>query len=133
MIDPQSIPEEARPEELRPDTIENNNNKYVFEKVLGKGTFGFVYLYKNIKKDEDKIAIKVENIKTVKTHGSVITKESYYLRMLNENKNCDKVIRYYGDGFVMGTGAQYIKLEYCEHTPEKYLEDQKIYPKLSII
>ena len=55
---------------------------------LGKGAFGFAYLYMNNKNLEDKIVIKVENVNTNKTHGSVITKESYYLRVLNENPIC---------------------------------------------
>ena len=90
-------------------------------------------LYSCIKDPEDLLAIKVENVGTNRTHGSVITKESYYLRVLNENPICTKVIRYYGDGFVMGSGAQYIKLEYGGITPEDYLKDQTIKHKISLI
>ena len=48
----------------------------------------------------------------------VLSKESYYLRLLNES-NCDRVIGYYGDGHV--GGAQYIKIEYIDMTLEAYL------------
>ena len=38
--------------------------------------------------------------------------------MMND-KQCDRVIGYYGDGFV--SGAQYIKIEYIDMTLEAYI------------
>ena len=66
---------------------------------------------------------------SVKRTGSVITKESYYLRMMNDKK-CDRVIGYYGDGFC--SGAQYIKIEYIDMTLEDYIAHPAIPGKLSI-
>jgi hypothetical protein len=55
---------------------------------------------------KDKIVIKVENLITSRTHGSPLTNESYYLRIINEDHpSCWRIIRYFGDGFVMGSGA----------------------------
>jgi predicted Ser/Thr protein kinase len=110
MVDPQT-----KAEDIRPDYVEHNNAKYTYEDYIGKGAFGFVYLYKHPTNKDLKLAIKVENIRTNRTHGSVITKESYYLRMMNE-KGCDRVIGYYGDGFCQT--AQYMKLEYIDMSLE---------------
>jgi hypothetical protein len=46
-MDPQTRPEDVQPEEIRPDYVEHNNAKYIFDKKLGKGAFGFVYLYRH--------------------------------------------------------------------------------------
>ena len=59
----------------------------------------------------------------------MLSKESYYLRLLNES-NCDRVIGYYGDGHV--GGAQYIKIEYIDMTLEAYLARPAIPGKRSI-
>lgn len=40
--------------------------------------------------------------------------------MMNDKK-CDRVIGYYGDGFWQG--VQYMKIEYLDKTLEAYLED----------
>ena len=68
-------------------------------------------------------------MQSVKRSGSVITKESYYLRMMND-KQCDRVIGYYGDGFV--SGAQYIKVEYIDMTLEAYIALPNFLGKRSI-
>ena len=58
-----------------------------------------------------------------------MTKESHYLRMMNE-KGCDRVIGYYGDGNLHN--AQYIKLEYIDKSLENYIKDPTIPGKRSI-
>ena len=92
--------------------------KYIWKRELGRGAFGIVHLYEEKDQPQLKLAIKVENIKTNKSHGSVMTKESYYLRMMND-KGCDRVIGYYGDGFC--STAQYMKLEYVDMALEAYV------------
>ena len=94
-----STAEEKRPEDIYPEYIEHKNEKYLFEKYLGKGAFGFVFLYHSKDDISKKLAIKVENKKAALRSGNVMTKETYYLRILNE-KGCDRVIGYYGDSFV---------------------------------
>jgi hypothetical protein len=123
-LDPQS-----KPEDYRPDYVEHENVKYVYERDLGKGAFGFVYLYKAEKAPHLKLAIKVENLATNKSHGSTMTRESYYLRMMND-KGCNRVIGYYGDGFVQM--AQYMKLEYVDMTLEDYIAKPDIQNKINI-
>ena len=88
-----------------------------------------MYLYKHQTQHDKKLAIKVENSSKLGKYGSVMTKESYYLRMMNEKK-CDRVIGYYGDGFWQG--VQYMKIEYLEKTLEAYLEDSTIKNKISV-
>lgn len=76
-----------------------------------------------------KLAIKVENTGN-RNLGTSFTKESYYLRMMNE-KGCRLPIKYYGDGFV--DGSQYLKLEYLEMTVEDYHQSPNIPGKLSLV
>ena len=62
--------------------IDNNNNlifgKYKILKILGKGSFGFVYKGKNIINEEN-VAIKVEDWKS---QGDVLESEAYFLYYL---------------------------------------------------
>ena len=88
-----------------------------------------MYLYKHQTHPEKKLAIKVENASKLGKYGSVMTKESYYLRMMNDKK-CDRVIGYYGDGFFQG--VQYMKLEHLDMTLEAYLENPNIPKKISV-
>ena len=46
-MDPMPRPEDIRPEDMRPDYVNHNNVKYIFDKELGKGDSGFVYLYRH--------------------------------------------------------------------------------------
>jgi serine/threonine protein kinase len=123
-MDPQD-----RIEDYRPDVVDHDGGKYFHNKELGRGAFGIVYLYEEKDQPYKKLAIKVENLKANRSHGSVMTKESYYLRMMND-KNCDRVIGYYGDGFC--STAQYMKLEYIDMTLEAYVKDPTIPGKRSI-
>ena len=83
------------------------------------------------KRQEKKLAIKVENASKLGKYGSVMTKESYYLRMMNDKK-CDRVIGYYGDGDGFWQGVQYMKIEYLDMTLEAYLEKPNIPNKISV-
>ncbi len=64
-----------------PDIIYHNNVKYVFERELGTGAFGKVYLYHHPQKVDDKVAIKLEK---PNLSSSSMTNESYFTRILNE-------------------------------------------------
>ena len=90
-----------------------------------------MYLYKHQTQPEKKLAIKVENASKLGKYGSVMTKESYYLRMMNDKK-CDRVIGYYGDGDGFWQGVQYMKIEYLDMTLEAYLEKPNIPNKISV-
>lgn len=51
--------EEKNPEDIYPECVEHNNKKYFFEKFLGKGAFGYVFLFYCKDNITEKLAIKV--------------------------------------------------------------------------
>ncbi len=78
-----------------PDFIYNKNYvKYIYEKELGAGAYGKVYLYHHHCKPEDKVAIKLEKSNLART---CLTNESLYTRILNDDFHLDCVPKYHGD------------------------------------
>jgi len=56
MMQPQATPQEQD----YPDLVPHKGVKYLFEKEIGTGAFGKVYLYRHPKDINDKVAIKIE-------------------------------------------------------------------------
>jgi serine/threonine protein kinase len=107
--------------------VEHNNVKYVFEKELGSGAFGKVYLYRHPMKPDDKIAIKIEKPNT----NCQLTNESYYTRILNDQYSLTCIPKYYGDHFYQS--RSYIKIEYIDSTIEKYLDTPNLPGKIGLV
>ena len=110
-------------EDFYPESFYHNDAEYRFVKELGRGAFGIVYLYQQTYNPQKKLAIKTDNVNARRTHGSMMTNESHYLRTLND-KGCSRVIGYYGDGYNKGT--EYMILEYIDTTLEAYVKDPTI-------
>ena len=125
MMQPQATPQEQD----YPDLVPHKGVKYLFEKEIGTGAFGKVYLYRHPKDINDKVAIKIER---QGLGSSLITNESYYTRILNDDHHLDCVPKYHGDSF--HNRRNYIIIEYIDSTIENYLKLPNIHPgKLSLV
>jgi serine/threonine protein kinase len=77
----------------------------------------------------DKIAIKIERPNLT---SSLITNESYYTRILNDDHHLTYVPKYYGDNF--HNKRNYIIIEYIDSSIDSYLKLPKNHPgKLSLV
>lgn len=83
-----------------PPIVTKNNmpvkldSTYTYQSELGEGACGCVYLYKDLNSGEE-IAIKVEAPKQSKMSGGTLTREGYFMKVLN---NSTKVPVYDKDG-----------------------------------
>ena len=107
----------------------HNSVKYLYERELGTGAFGKVFLYRHPALMNDKIAIKIEKPNLA---VNLITNESYYTRILNDDYHLTCIPKYYGDNF--HNRRNYIIIEYIDTSIDSYLKlPMNHFGKLSLI
>lgn len=76
------------PEDSYPPTITHGQKTFNHISCLGKGAFGVVHLYEQNKSESEpvKMAVKIEN-SNAQLRTNSITKEAYYLKIINKNSN----------------------------------------------